>query len=139
MHDALIASVTRRFRSYDDLIAAIESRQLRQKLDAPRHKSLLELLWCVVGARESYAQALSTGAWGGFACSMTQHTHDEVVDKLKASGEAVLAAIASVDDWTSERDQLLIELAEHEVMHESGIIRHIYAFELDIPASVKWA
>lgn len=139
MHDALIASVTRRFRSYDDLIAAIESRQLRQKLDAPRHKSLLERLWCVVGARESYAQALSTGAWGGFACSMTQHTHDEVVDKLKASGEAVLAAIASVDDWTSERDQLPIELAEHEVMHEGGIIRHMYAFELDIPASVKWA
>ncbi|MBJ36836.1 MAG: hypothetical protein CMD83_00015 [Gammaproteobacteria bacterium] len=64
MHDALIASVTRRFRSYDDLIAAIESRQLRQKLDAPRHKSLLGHLWCVVGARESYAQALSTGAWG---------------------------------------------------------------------------
>ena len=61
------------------------------------------------------------------------------MDKLKASGEAVLAAIASVDDWTSERDQLLIELAEHELMHEGGIIRHMYAFELDIPASVKWA
>ena len=139
MRDALIASVTHRFRSYDDLIAAIESRQLRQKLDAPRHKSLLEHLWCVVGARESYAQALSTGAWGGFACSMTQQ-HSR---RSRGQAQGLRRGRTRSHRVGRRLDQrarpTAHELDEREVMHEGGIIPHMYAFELDIPASVKWA
>lgn len=140
MRDAIVESLQRRFRSYDDLVASIEEDQLSEKLDAPRHKSLLEHAWCVIGARESYAQAITSGEWGGFSCSLSQYTHGEVSSKLlRTSADAVLDAVRSVEEWTDRREQLLLELAEHEVMHEGGIIRHMYAFELEIPATVKWA
>ena len=139
MKQAIIAALSKRFNSYNDLARSIEAHQLGEKLDAPRHKSLLEHLWCVVGARESYARALMQGSWDGFACSMSEYTHDEVIAKLESSADAVMEVIDEVADWDEERERLLIELSEHEVMHEGGIIRHMYAFELEIPASVRWA
>ncbi len=51
----------------------------------------------------------------------------------------MLVAVDGVDNWTSEREALLLKLSEHEVMHEGAIIRHMYACELDIPSSVQWA
>ncbi len=62
-----------------------------------------------------------------------------VATKLQSSADAFMTAVEGVDTWTGEHERLLLELAEHEVMHEGGIIRHMYAFELDIPKSVKWA
>ena len=99
----------------------------------------MEHLWCVVGARQSYARSIADGAWGGFACSLSNSTHTEVSNKLRTSAESVLTAVQAVDEWHGERERLLLELAEHEVMHEGGVIRHMYAFELEISGSVKWA
>ena len=139
MRELMLESLAQRFKSYDDLVETLENSQLGEKLEAPKHKSMLEHLWCIVGARESYARALESGEWQGFNCSMCEYTHDEVTEKLKSSAAAFLAAADAVTDWTPEREQLLLNLSDHEVMHEGGIIRHMYAFELEIPASVKWA
>ncbi len=139
MRQKLLDALKTRFQSYDDLIESVESDHLGRKVDVPRHKSLIEHLWCVVGARESYARALDTGSWEGFACSMTKYTHAEISEKLRSSASAVLIAAEKVEDWTEERQNFLLDLSEHEVMHEGGIIRHMYAFETDMPGSVKWA
>lgn len=139
MRKLVLESLAKRFQSYDDLTASLEDAQLGEKVDVPKHKSLLEHLWCIVGARESYARAIDKGEWSGFSCSMAEYTHDEIAAKLRSSAEAVLAAANDVANWTEEHERLLLELSDHEVMHEGGIIRHMYAFELDIPESVKWA
>jgi len=135
----VIESLTARLRSYADLIAQVDDAAIQERLEPPKHKSLGEHLWCVIGARESYAKALRAGAWSGFSCSMEKFERADFVEKLGSSSKAVLDAIASIDDWTDATDDLLMNLAEHEVMHEGQIIRHMYGLERELPHSLKWA
>jgi len=139
MRVALIDSLDRRFRSYADLIEQLEDAALVEVLDIPKHKSLKDHLWCIVGARESYAVSLRAGRWVGFACSMTECSQASFRQKLASSSQAVRDAIAAVGSWSGEHDDLLIDLAEHEVMHEGQIIRHLYGVGRAIPSSCKWA
>jgi uncharacterized damage-inducible protein DinB len=120
-------------------IAQTADDDLQRKLDVEKHKSLGEHLWCIVGARESYAKALAAGRWEGFGCSMKSFSQADYIGALSKSADEVLAAIGSIEDWTDERDELLATLAEHEVMHEGQIIRHIYGTGGSAPASMKWA
>lgn len=139
MRDRVIENLTARFAAYDDLIASVDDEVLKQKIDVPRHKSLLEHLWCIIGSRESYARAIAQGEWQGWDCSMSGYKRADFAKKLGTSAKAVLDAIEGVTDWTPERERQLASLAEHEVMHEGQIIRHIYALELKMPASCVWA
>jgi len=139
MKNIIIKALEARFLSYVDLIDSVGDEALGRKIDVPKHKSLAEHLWCVVGARESYARALIDGDWKGFECSMTAFTQEAFSEKLRSSSESVIQALESVTEWTAERERLLVSLAEHEVMHEGQVIRHMYALEMPIPKSVKWA
>ncbi len=67
MRQTIIDKLGTRFNAYIDLIQQSDDEVLQQKLDIAKHKSLAEHLWCVVGARESYAKALAAGTWQGFA------------------------------------------------------------------------
>ena len=137
MRETVVQNLIKRFNSYAELIGI--DVNLSQKLDAPKQKSLGEHLWCVVGARESYAKALRAGEWDGFSCSMTEFSQSDFIEKLRTSAEDVKGAIKQIDDWTQNRELLLLELSDHEVMHEGQIIRHLYGLGYEIPASVKWA
>ena len=139
MHEQIITRLQARLKAYDDLAETLDEELLNLKIDVPKHKSLAEHLWCVIGARESYARALEAGSWAGFACSMQSFSAEDFASKLKASSSAVDAALANLSDWNSDRSELLALLAEHEVMHEGQIIRHMYALERDLPASWFWA
>jgi len=139
MKEAVIESLKLRFKSCDDIVAMSDDKTLVDKLDVARHKSLAEHLWCVIGARESYAKAIAEGAWSGFNCSVQDYSKAAFVEKARSSANEVTAAIDSVQDWTADREGFLLALAEHEVMHEGQIIRHLYAFEREIPETVKWA
>lgn len=139
MRDRVITNLKQRFASYADLVARLDDEALVARLDVPKHKSLQEHLWCVVGARESYARALRAGKWSGFACSMSAYSKDDFSTSLESSSRAVLDALATVENWTAEHDELLMSLAEHEVMHEGQIIRHVYGVGGTLPPSWKWA
>lgn len=139
MRTKVIANLEARFEAYADLIAAADDALIGQKIDVPKHKSLGDHLWCVVGSRESYGRALVAGGWQGFACSMKQFSRDDFAVQLDASARDLVAAIKGVADWTPAREALLADLYEHEVMHEGQIIRHMYALERTLPASWKWA
>ncbi len=139
MRSTLVRNLTARFQSYSDLISQIDDAALTERLAPPKHKSLREHLGCIIGARESYAKALDAGEWSGFSCSMTQYTHMDFAEKLKSSSRAVQDAIAGIGEWTPTWDELLLALAEHEVMHEGQIIRHVYGLEGTLPKSWKWA
>lgn len=139
MRDSVITALTSRFNSYVDLISSVDDEALGRKIDVPKHKSLAEHLWCVVGARESYARAIVEGSWKGFSCSMTNFSQQGFSERLRSSSESVVKALENIQDWTVERDRLLLALAEHEVMHEGQVIRHMYGLNMEIPGSVKWA
>lgn len=139
MRATVIDTLKRRFNSYCDLINQVDGAAIEERIAAPKHKSLGEHLWCVVGARESYAKAIETGEWSGFGCSMTTFEHEDFVEKLASSSKAVLDALDGVDNWTPERDDLLLTLAEHETMHEGQVIRHAYGMGRTLPPSWKWA
>lgn len=139
MRATIINNIKNRVQSYSDLISEIEPSDLNEKLDVPKSKSLAEHLWCIVGSRESYAKALIAGQWQGFSCSMSKYDHHDFELALTSSGETLIAAIESISEWSSERDQLLAAIAEHEVMHEGQIIRHMYGLRRTLPDSFKWA
>ena len=139
MRQIIIHNMRNRIEAYADLITEIDASNLTAKLAVPKDKSIAEHLWCIVGSRESYAKALLAGQWQGFSCSMTQYTLNDFVSALNASADLVLAAIRNINEWSPERDQLLAALAEHEMMHEGQIIRHMYGLGRTLPASWKWA
>ena len=139
MHDQLTSRLYSRLNAYADLAASLDDDVLHRTINVPKHKSLAEHLWCVVGARESYAKAIESGAWDGFSCSMDSFTAADFKTKLAESGEQVSNAVTGVESWSDEQKDFLITLAEHEVMHEGQIIRHIYALELELPSSWTWA
>jgi uncharacterized damage-inducible protein DinB len=139
MRDRVIRNIRSRFRSFAELASALSEEMLQANVTAPRNKSLKEHFWCIVGARESYTNALEAGTWSGFNCSLQTINTVEVADKLAASSGQFDHVLDNIKEWTSERDGFLADLMEHEVMHEGQIIRHMYALGYVIPDSWKWA
>jgi hypothetical protein len=139
VRDRVITNLRQRFASYADLVDGLDDEALVEQVDVPKHKSIQQHLWCVVGARESYARALRAGRWNGFACSMSAYSKDDFSTSLESSSREVLDALAAIENWTAEHDELLASLAEHEVMHEGQIIRHVYGVGGTLPSSWKWA
>ena len=128
------------FRLYDDLVAALPDGSLAKDLAGLPSNRIGQQLWCVVGARESYARAIAADRWQGFACTLpSDRTADPatVADHLsRAAGEAE-AAIGQTADWTPDRTRLLMSLLEHEVQHHGQLIRYLYGNRLRVPSSWK--
>ena len=124
-----------RLEAYADLAAQLTDDLLNQRVDVPKHKSLSEHLWCVVGARESYAKALALGSWQGFNCSMKAFSAVDFRAKLSESSANVREVVLAIDNWSDTQIELFISLNEHEVMHEGQIIRHMYALDRHLPES----
>jgi uncharacterized damage-inducible protein DinB len=139
LRETMIRNLRTHFDAYAALIAQVRGDELKERLDAPKHKSLGEHLWCVIGSRESYARAITAGKWSGFSCSMQQFSHDDFAAKLASSASTVIETLEQTGDWTPERDELLLQLTEHEVMHEGQIIRHMYGMQRTLPATWRWA
>lgn len=139
MHQTVIKHLEERFQSFADLVSGISDAQLGEKLDVPGSKDLLTHMWCIIGARESYAAALQLGGWSGFNCSLDEYNVTGVRAKLSSSAAEFAEAIKVIDSWTPQREELLATLMEHEVMHEGQIIRLWYALGHDLPQSIKWA
>ncbi|MEM7098997.1 MAG: hypothetical protein AAF541_12120 [Pseudomonadota bacterium] len=139
MRENITQRLSARFAAYQDLAEQLEEDLLHKKLELPKHKSLAEHLWCVIGARESYTHAIERGAWDGFTCSMQSFAPQDFSHKLSESADTALRTLDAVTEWTDERINLLATLAEHEVMHEGQIIRHMYALGKTLPDSWTWA
>ena len=139
MRDTILANLTKRFEFYADLAKETDDDTINAELDVTRNRSLGLHLWCIVGARESYAKAITAGEMRGWESSVQKLERDEFVRKLAASSATLLEAIRAVGDWTPARDELLAQVAEHEVMHEGQIIRLMFGLEKPLPSSCAWA
>jgi len=139
MRETVIRNLEKRIASYDDFVRALDLADLGANHDVPKNKSVADHLWCIVGARESYARAIAAGAWQGFSCSLQSYDRASFEEALASSGASLLAAIRAVTTWTPELDELLLALSEHEVMHEGQLIRQIYGLGRELPKSWRWA
>lgn len=139
MRTKLIANIKLRFQAFADLARELNDGLLSETLSVAKNKSLKDHIWCIVGARESYTHALQAGEWAGFNCSLLTVNKSEIIKTLSLSAEAFDSTVNNIQDWTDTREHLLLDLLEHETMHEGQIIRHMYGLEKTLPGSWKWA
>ena len=50
MREIVIENLASRFESYADVIEQVDDATITARIDVPRHKTLGEHVWCVVGA-----------------------------------------------------------------------------------------
>ncbi len=127
------------FRLYDELVASLDGAQLRQSLPVPSNPIGMQL-WCVVGARETWARAMEKGTWGPFACSIASFEDaqrpDRVAQALATSASAFReAALATAADET--RTDFKLGLLEHESQHLGQILRYILGLGIEPPPGWK--
>jgi hypothetical protein len=127
------------FGLYDELAASLDDTQLRRSLPVPSNPIGMQL-WCVVGARETWARAMSTGTWGPFGCSIASFEDTQnpslVAGALAASASAFReAALASPADET--RTDFKLGLLEHESQHLGQILRYLLGLEIEPPSGWK--
>lgn len=142
MDPRTLARLTRLLSMYEDLLGSLPPGALEARLPA-RSNTIGAQLWCVVGARESYARALIEGAWAGFSCSLTAAdiSDPEVIGRALRTSAATVRGTVQALDWTESRDDLLLALYEHEAQHQGQLIRYVYALGYAFPTSWKerWA
>ena len=127
------------FALYAELIDALDEPQLAQSLPVPSNPIGLQL-WCVVGARETWARALESGTWGPFHCSIggieETRSRDVVARALETSAAAYRAAAsAGTDD--DARIELKLGLLEHENQHLGQLLRYLLGLGLAVPPGWK--
>lgn len=128
--------------AHHQMVEALSEEDLGKRL-SDRSNTIGAQMWCVVGARESYAQAIEHDGWIGFGCSLSGHdvtSKERVLEALARSGAALVETIDGVE-WTETRDGLLLDLLEHETQHQGQIIRYVYALGRRFPESwvTRWA
>ena len=131
-------SFDRSFKLYDDLAQSLDESTLSSKLPNLPSNTIGLQLWCVVGARESYSQAIAADKWLGFSCSLEKpHDKVDVLSALINSGKVVLEVLVDIDNFSDVQNQLVMDLLEHECQHHGQLIRYMYGLKLDIPESWK--
>lgn len=134
----IFESFERSFKLYSDLIDTLDTEALSSKLPQIPSNSMGLQLWCVVGARESYAKAIQADEWIGFSCSL-QSTNEPktVAAALNNSATTLLETLQSISSYTDVQHRLMVDLLEHECSHQGQLIRYLYGLRLKIPATWK--
>lgn len=125
---------------YDELLAELPEDALGRKLPELRSNQLGGQLWCVIGARESYARAIASGQWQGFSCSLTgtgSLVKNEVGAALARSNATICAAVEQISSQCDAQLRFVVQLLEHEAAHHGQIIRYLYGLGLSIPPGWK--
>jgi hypothetical protein len=122
------------FAMYDELVASLAGDDLARKLPVPSN-IIGSQLWCVVGARESWARAIAEGTWDGFSCSLTSR---DALDAgamrraLESSAKAVRESCAAAPH-DPQRSDLKLGLLVHESQHQGQLLRYLLGLRLPIP------
>lgn len=134
MNQKLKAELDRSFRLTRDLVDHLDESALGLDLPQLPSNRIAAQLWCIVGARESYAMAIEAGTWSGFSCTLeTPRVKSAVLAALEASHRRW--AETNFADLTDAQLDLGFGLLEHEVQHHGQLIRFVYANGLTFPSS----
>jgi uncharacterized damage-inducible protein DinB len=130
---SIVASLEDSMERTDELARSLDDESMGRRLQDPSN-TLWDQLWCIVGARESYARAITAGEWVGFACSLTaddRGSQPRVVEALQSSRAEVQQAMSLPDPL----EQLILDLLLHETQHHGQLIRYVYGLGLEFPKS----
>jgi hypothetical protein len=137
MADLVFERLVRTMGLFGDLVDTLDDDLIGSRLPVPSN-TVWDQLWCVVGGRESYAEAVSSGVWPGFTCSLTAgdrgSTH-KMAGALTSSRELMEKAGRANPESPFVLDCLL-----HETQHQGQLIRYVYGLELTFPESwrTRW-
>jgi hypothetical protein len=134
MNQKLKARLERAFELTHDLVAHLDETSLSLDIPGLPSNRIAAQLWCVVGGRESYTDAIKAGRWMGFSSSLkTPRVKQSVLAGLEATGRS----LAEIDfsHLTDAQLDLAFRLLEHEVQHHGQLIRFVYANRLTFPKS----
>jgi len=142
MQNKTIEHIKSLFQYHLELAEKLPDEAFTKKLPVSSN-TIGQQFWCIIGARESYAKALQKGGWDGFVCSMEEEkTKDKtlVIEYLKKSANEMIESIKGLE-WIDERNGLLLDLLEHEALHQGQLIRYVYGLKYTFPKSwiERWA
>jgi len=138
LSETIAQNFDRSFALYRDLIDSVDDGALASRLPGLPSNTMGLQLWCVVGARESYAQAIKANQWAGFSCSLASTTEKmPVADALRRSAEGLSQILGGANSFTDVQNKLMVDLLEHEAAHQGQLIRYLYGLRLLIPDSWK--
>ena len=142
MREEVIEHIKALFRAHQELAEILPNEAFGQKLSIPSN-TIGGQFWCLVGARESYTKAIKENGWAGFSCSMPQedtNNKEKVLNSLIKTAQDFEQALKGVE-WTNNRDDLLLDLLEHETQHQGQLIRYVYGLKYKFPKSwtERWA
>jgi hypothetical protein len=126
--------LNRSFNLTHDLVAHLDEASLNLDLPNLPSNQIAGQLWCIVGARESYIEAIKAGGWKGFSCSLTTpHVKRSVLAVLKTTHNQMNEM--DFMDLTDKQIDLAFDLLEHELQHHGQLIRFVYGNGLTFPES----
>jgi hypothetical protein len=118
-----------------DLFESLGNSQLTLKIKDSPSNTIGEQAWCIIGARESYLNAVENEKWVGFSCSLRNSKDiNEITSKLNSSYENVVKFLQNRVVSLAQND-FLFQLLEHEVQHHGQLIRYFYTNQLPFPES----
>ena len=126
----------------NQLAMSTTSESLALRLGASRSNRIGEQFWCMVGARESYSEAIRHGGWQGFKCSLGSTdvlVRDHVVEAMRSSSEKAIGVVSEVqgEEVSDASLQYIFDLLEHEAQHHGQLIRYFYANNIDFPEDFR--
>ncbi|WP_216829748.1 hypothetical protein [Alkalihalobacterium elongatum] len=135
--DTICKRVLQSLHLTEDFYKYISESHLNLKLNNLPSNTIGEQAYCIIGARESYLNALKKGEWSGFSCSLFKneyYDHSIVINKLEETRKNIHNFLEGtcIDNVNLN---LLIDLLEHEVQHHGQLIRYAYASKLGFPNS----
>lgn len=134
MNLALKTRLDRAFALTHDLVVHLDESCLGLDLPGLPSNRIGGQLWCMVGARESYARAIEARGWKGFSCSLkAPREKRSVLSALEATRER-LGAI-DFGALGAAQVEMALALLEHEVQHHGQLIRFVYGNGLSFPKS----
>lgn len=122
---------------FEDLVAGIGDDAIQHRLPVPSN-TIWDQLWCVVGGRESYAKAISSGEWAGFTCSLTA---DDRGSKTKIGGGLKTSRLLVEEAGRkSPGSPFVLDCLLHDTQHQGQLIRYVYGLGLEFPESwrARW-
>ena len=135
--DAIVTHLNKAFGLTRDLAVSLTQDDLKRGLPNLPSNSIAQQLWCVVGARESYLEAIVHEAWQGFGCSLSDPTSKVMVLACLEASAAKCLEYVDGRELSPLQAEFLLDLLEHEVQHHGQLIRYVYGNRLAFPES--WA
>ena len=125
LNQTLKNSFARTFELYRDLVTSLDEAKLNAKLPNLPSNTIGLQLWCVIGARESYSQAITANEWAGFSCSLQKpHNKEDVLIALSSSEKMIEKVLLEIDNYTEVQNQLVMDLLEHECQHHGQLYEY---------------